>query len=185
MDRYFCIALIVIVGLGCTKDTLPKPKGYLRLSYPTKSYKKLQVDRPYLFDIATRTKVMDLPKKWIKVQYPELKASVDITYRPVHNNLRELLMDAEKLVFEHTIKAEQIASTNFENNEKKVYGILYDITGNSASQVQFHVTDSTKHFLKGSLFFHVKPNYDSILPAVDYIKKDMIRMMESLEWNNN
>lgn len=185
MKKLIPILFLVFMMISCGEETLPKPKGYLSLNYPKKSYEKLSLKRPYAFDIAKNAKLLDQPKQWIKIRYPQLKASVDITYRPVNNNLRELLMEAEKLVFEHTIKAEQIASTNFENNEKKVFGSLYDITGNSASQVQFHVTDSSKHFLKGSLFFYTKPNYDSILPAVDYIKKDMIRMMESLEWNNN
>ena len=61
---------------------------------------------------------------------------------------------------------------------------MCEISGNAASQIQFHVTDSSKHFLKGSLFFYSKPNYDSILPAVEYIKKDMIQMLETLQWNN-
>ena len=120
----------------------------------------------------------------MKVNYPKLKASVDITYRPVQNNLKELLTEAEKLVFEHTVKADQISSNNYENEENKVYGSMFDITGNSASQVQFHITDSVKHFLKGSLFFHTKPNYDSVLPAVEYIKKDMIHIMETTKWDD-
>lgn len=185
MRKLGILFLLLIMMVSCGEETLPKPKGYLSLNYPKKSYEKLSLKRPYVFDIANNTKVLNQPKQWLKIQYPQLKASVDITYRPVHNNLRELLTEAEKLVFEHTIKAENISSKNFENSEKKVFGSMYDITGNSASQVQFHATDSAKHFLKGSLFFYTKPNYDSVLPAVDYIKKDMIRIMESLEWNNN
>lgn len=181
--RNFYIFLLLLT-VSCGKETLPKPKGYLSLNYPKKTYKKLPVKRPYSFDIPKNVTIKDLPKQWLNVEYPKLKASVDITYRPVNNNLQELLKEAEKLVFEHTIKAEQISSTNFENHTKKVYGSMYDITGNSASQIQFHLTDSTKHFLKGSLFFYTKPNYDSILPAVHYIKKDIIRMIESLAWKN-
>lgn len=181
--RKFYILFLIVILVGCNgQELLPKPKGYLRLSYPKKEYKKLSIKRPYSFEVIKNTNVKDLPKQWLKIEYPNLKAAVDITYRPVNNNLKELLMEAEKLVFEHTIKAEQISSNNFEDLDKKVFGRMYDITGNSASQVQFHVTDSSKHFLKGSLFFYSKPNYDSILPAVDYVKKDMIRMMESLEW---
>ena len=116
--------------------------------------------------------------------YPELKASVDITYRPVNNNLRELFIEAEKLVLEHTVKADNISWRDFSNTENKVYGKLCHIEGNAASQIQFHATDSARHFIKGSLFFYVKPNYDSIYPAVEYIKKDMVRMMESMKWKD-
>ena len=181
MYKYFIIPLFVIL-LSCGETPIPKPKAYLSLNYPVKEYQQITESVPYTFEVLKNSKVEALPKNWLKIKYPKLKASVDITYRPVNDNLIELLKEAEKLVFEHTLKADQIASNKFENKLKKVYGSMYDITGNSASQVQFHVTDSSKHFIKGSLFFYTKPNYDSILPAVDYIKQDMIRMMETMEW---
>lgn len=176
--------ILLLIIVGCGKKDLPKPKAYLSLQYPKKAYKKIEVKRPYSFEISKISTVKKLPKNWLKIKYPKLKASIDITYRPVKNNLKELLMEAEKLVFEHTLKADQISSSEYENNDKKVYGKLFEIYGNAASQVQFHVTDSSKHFIKGSLFFYAKPNYDSILPAVDYIKKDMIKIMESIEWKD-
>jgi len=73
----------------------------------------------------------------------------------------------------------------FENPEKKVYGILYDLTGNTASSVQFVLTDSTKHFFRGALYFENVPNKDSIAPMSAYIREDVIRLMESFEWKNN
>ena len=181
--RNLIYILFLLAFISCKNDVLPKPKAYLSLNYPDKKYEDLNLKNyPYKFQIPTSSNIVELPKSWMKIMYPKLKASIHITYRPVENNLKELLTEAEKLVFEHTLKADQISSNNYENVDKKVYGGMYDITGNSASQIQFHVTDSSKHFLKGSLFFHRKPNYDSILPAVDFIKKDMIHIMETLEW---
>lgn len=181
MYKYFIILLLVLM-VSCGEDPIPKPKAYLSLNYPVKKYQKIDKEIPYSFEIVKNAQAETLANNWLKIKYPKLKASVDITYRSVDNNLIELLTDAEKLVFEHTLKADQIASNKFENKKNKVFGSMYDITGNSASQVQFHVTDSIKHFLKGSLFFHTKPNYDSVLPAVAYIKEDMIHMMETMEW---
>lgn len=182
MNKFFYITIALFMVFGCKQEVMPKPKAYLSLQYPPKKYQKINVKKPYSFEVLSNTKIVDLPDGWLKVEYPSLKASIDITYRPLHNNLKVLLTESEKLVFEHTVKADQISSTKFNNIEQKVYGSMFDITGNSASQVQFHITDSTKHFLKGSLFFRSKPNYDSILPAVDYIKQDMIRIVESLKW---
>ncbi|MCH2033751.1 MAG: gliding motility lipoprotein GldD [Tenacibaculum sp.] len=182
MHRYV-LMLLVLAFVSCGGETIPKPKAYLSLSYPENKYEKFEVERPYLFEVSSESTVQELPKNWLKIKYPKLKASVDITYRPVSNNLKELLMEAEKLVFEHTIKADNISNTeNFIDEQKRVFGRMFFIHGNAASQVQFHVTDSSKHFLKASLFFYTKPNYDSVLPAVDYIKKDMIHMMETLQW---
>ena len=68
------------------------------------------------------------------------------------------------------------------NEKSKVYGMMYEVEGNAASNAQFYVTDSTNHFLTASLYFDTRPNYDSILPAVDYVKKDMINLLETLQW---
>ena len=180
--RKTLLFIFSIVAFSCTKDTLPKPAAFLCLTYPKKSYEKLVLKRPYFFEVLKNTVVVDEANNWLKIKYPRLKASIDITYRPIENNLEELLTEAEKLVFKHTLKAAQIIPKEFINSEKRVFGSVYEITGNAASQIQFHVTDSTDNFLKGSLYFYIKPNYDSILPAVEYIKKDILNLIETLEW---
>ena len=103
-------------------------------------------------------------------------------YKPVNNNLDFLLSDAQKLTYNHTIKAEEIIEHPFVNPDKKVYGMFYNVTGDAATNIQFYATDSVKNFVVGTLYFYVKPNYDSIYPATKYVEKDMIRLMESIEW---
>ena len=152
------------------------------LGFKDSEYKELGVLRPYTFDVLKSATIVEDKNNWLKITYPKLKASIDITYRPIENNLKELLTEAEKMVFKHTVKAEQIIPRDFVNSKKKVFGSLYEITGNAASQIQFHITDSTNNFIKGSLYFYVKPNYDSILPAVAYIKEDILHLIETLKW---
>jgi gliding motility-associated lipoprotein GldD len=184
MRNFFSLSLFscFLFLFSCNDAILPKPKGYLSLEYPEKKYQDLGLERPYSFEIQQNTKIINEANNWLKIQYPNLKASLDITYKPVKNNLKELLVDAEKLVFKHAVKAEQIIPKDFSNYDKRVFGSLYEITGNAASNLQFHVTDSTTHFIKGALYFYAKPNYDSILPAVEYIKKDVLKLIETLEW---
>ncbi len=180
--KIFFLLSFLLLFISCDEPVLPKPKAYLSLEYPKKEYKKLEVLRPYSFDVLKITTVIDEKNNWLKITYPNLNASIDITYRPIENNLKELLIEAEKLVFKHAVKAEQIVPKDFVNPKRRVFGSLYEITGNAASHLQFHVTDSTNNFIKGSLYFYVRPNYDSILPAVDYIKKDVLKLVETLEW---
>ncbi|MEX6626679.1 gliding motility lipoprotein GldD [Tenacibaculum salmonis] len=180
--RNILLLLSLLILISCGEQTLPKPKAYLSLQYPNLGYNILNQNTPYTFDVAKTATIKSLPNNWLKIKYPALKASIDITYRPINNNLQELLIEAEKLVLEHTVKADHISWRDYADSDKKVYGKMCEISGNAASQIQFHVTDSTNHFLKGSLFFYTKPNYDSILPAVEYIKKDMIQMLETLKW---
>lgn len=180
--RKLFIGIFILTLASCGNDPIPKPKAFLNLEYGNASYQMLQLERPYSFEVPLKATEKDEPRKWLKIQYPQLRASLDITYRKIDDNLRELLVESEKLVFKHTVKAEQISSNAYTNEEKRVFGTLYEITGNAASQIQFHITDSTNHFVKGALYFSRKPNYDSILPAVDYIKKDILHMMETFEW---
>ncbi len=183
MHKYFLLFISIILLTSCNEDVLPKPKGYLSLTYPVNSYKQLELPRPYGFEVSEFAIVKDEKKNWLDIQYPKLKASLNITYRPVQNNLKELLTESEKLVYKHAVKAEEIITKNFEDFDKRVFGSMQEISGNAASQIQFHLTDSTHNFIKGTLYFYAKPNYDSVLPAVAYIKKDIIRIVETLNWN--
>ncbi|NNE03017.1 MAG: gliding motility lipoprotein GldD, partial [Eudoraea sp.] len=100
----------------------------------------------------------------------------------VEQNLNTLLVDAQKLSYEHVGKADNILEQRFVNEEADVYGMFFEVKGNAASQAQFYVTDSTNHFVTGALYFYAKPNYDSIYPAAMYIQNDIRRIMESLTW---
>ena len=180
MHRFY--PLFLLVFLSCNNDQLPKPRAFLNLEYSIPQYTLLDIERPYNFEIPKHTRIKDEPRNWLKVLYPKQRASVDITYLKVNDNLRELILESEKLVFEHTVKADQISSNDYIDLEKRVFGTFYEITGDAASQIQFHLTDSTHHFLKGALYFRTKPNYDSILPAMAHIKKDVLRIMETLDW---
>jgi len=184
MRNFYILFLIVIIFSSCKEDVLPKPKAYLSLQHPTVTYKKVVVAKQYSFELSSNAEKLEQPNFWRQIKYPKLKASIDIKYRPVKNNLRELLTESEKLVYKHAVKAEEISTTNFENFDRRVFSSMQEISGNAASQIQFHITDSTANFIKGALYFYAKPNYDSILPAVDYIKKDIMRLIETLEWQN-
>ncbi|RED46606.1 protein involved in gliding motility GldD [Winogradskyella eximia] len=184
------LPILSLLMLSCGDDPLPKPKGYLRLEYPKANYKKATIPLPFSFE---KNELAD-PIKSIKssantngvdVNYPSLNATIYLTYKEVKDdNLNDLLRDAQNLTQKHTIKADEIFNIPFENKATKVYGMLYEVGGDAASQSQFYVTDSIHHFLSGSLYFYAKPNYDSIYPAAEYLKKDIRRIMESVEWKD-
>ena len=118
------------------------------------------------------------------IYYPYMKATLYLSYVRVENNIDSLLNDAYKLPGKHMVKAEEIPERVFISKEHKVYGTLFTVVGNAASQLQFFLTDSTKSFLVGSLYFYSRPNYDSIMPAAKYIERDVIQLMETLRWKN-
>ncbi|WP_067036638.1 gliding motility lipoprotein GldD [Allomuricauda sp. CP2A] len=173
---------LTILVVSCKDDVQPKPKAMLRLDYPMANYAESAIDCPYTFDKNTFSNIKENTDCSLVLDYPMMKGSIYLTYKAVNGNLDTLLVDAQKLSYEHVRKADNIIDQPFVNPEDGVYGMFYEVSGNAASQSQFYVTDSTEHFVTGSLYFYAKPNYDSILPAAMYLQNDIRRIMESLRW---
>jgi gliding motility-associated lipoprotein GldD len=176
---------ILFVLFSCKSDPTPKPLGYLNLEYPLASYYQFNSNCPFQINVNKDAKVKLLNNCSMSIVYPKMKATIYIDYLPIeNNNLKKMLQDAQKLTFEHVIKADEISELPFSNPFAKVYGMFYKVDGNAATNSQFYVTDSTKHFVRGSLYFYAKPNFDSIYPATSYIKNDMQYLMESFKWKS-
>ncbi len=121
-------------------------------------------------------------ENWTNIDFPMFSSRLHLTYKPVFSNLEELVQDAHEYVMKHTIKADAIVQTRFDHPEERVYGVLFDIRGNAASAVQFYLTDSVANFLRGALYFYHEPNYDSLSPVIQYLRDDVVRIMESMKW---
>ena len=173
--------VLLILSGSCKEEVLPKPKAMLRLEYPNTTGGMLYTDH-FEFELNALAKVKEQNDNSLTLEYPKMKGSIFITYKNVEGNLEKLLSDAQKLSYEHAVKADAIDPKEFINEEDRVYGMFYEVRGDAASQAQFYATDSLKHFVTGSLYFYAKPNYDSIYPAAVYLQKDIQRIMETLRW---
>jgi gliding motility-associated lipoprotein GldD len=111
-------------------------------------------------------------------------ATIYLSYQPVRDNLSELLDDAHIFAYKHDVKANAIEPRFIPTKSDDVTGLLYDIEGNTASAVQFFVTDSISHFLRGSLYFYSAPNSDSLAPLIDFFKKDIEHLIETIDFIN-
>lgn len=184
--KFLAFGTLIAAGAlftGCGEDPKPKPASFLRLDYEVGTTGQLESECPYTFDYNSLARV--LKKKGtcdLKLEYPRMKATIYISYKPVNNNIDALLRDAETLTYKHVIKADEIDAQPFINQEGRVYGMFSQVGGDAATNAQFYVTDSTRHFLTGSMYFYAKPNFDSLMPAAAYIKEDMKNIMESLRW---
>ena len=183
-------AIAACLLVGCGDDPLPKPKAELRLEYPTPKYHETEIAAlPFTFeknDFAQPISSIKYDRNsgtiGVNVEYPSMKGTIYLTYKPVSDNLTNLLRDAQELTQKHVSKADEIAEQVYVSPEKNTFGMFYEVGGNAASQSQFYLTDSTNHFLNGSLYFYAKPNFDSLYPAAVYLKNDIRHIMETLKW---
>jgi gliding motility-associated lipoprotein GldD len=168
--------------LSCKKEVLPKPASHLRLDYTEASYRRFESPCHYSFEMNSDANIKDEKECGFTIHYPKMKATIYLSYKLVNGNINKLLRDAQKLTYEHVIKADDIVEQPFLNTKQKVFGMFYQVDGNAATNSQFYATDSTKHFVTGSIYFYAKPNFDSIMPAASYVKNDMQRLLETLKW---
>lgn len=179
------LILLLFGCFSCEDEQQPKPKGFLNLEYPETEYEVLDGDCPYSFEKNVHAEAFTPAggqQCALNLEYDLLNGTIFITYQPVRNNLDSLLMDAQKLPLQHTIKADAIEGDTYLNPLNRTYGMFYEVSGDAASQAQFYLTDSVNHFLTGSVYFEAKPNFDSILPAADYLKNDIRHLMETVRW---
>ncbi|MES2454466.1 MAG: gliding motility lipoprotein GldD [Bacteroidota bacterium] len=189
---FFYLFGLTLFFAACSGDNYsPKPRGYYHIELPKKAYRKFNSNCPYSFDYPVYAQMLaddsrDTKPCWYNLSFPRFNGRLHLTYYDISSKkeYEGLVEDARTFVFKHTVKANAIDQKLINYPEKKVYGIYYAIDGNTASSVQFFLTDSTKHYFRGALYFNERPQYDSIQPVVDFIKKDIGRMIESFKWKN-
>ncbi len=165
----------------------PKPLGYVRIDFPKKSYRMYDSICPYSFEIPTYSRMESDRHKgaepcWLNLQFPQFKATVHLSYKEVSKNLRQYIDDSHSFAKRHEIKATGLDETPIMRDKDKVYGLLFDISGNTASSVQFYLTDSTKHFMRGALYFNSVPNADSLKIVVNFIREDILHLITTTKW---
>jgi len=183
-------AVLMLSACGGSADYAPKPRGFFRINFPDKAYQTYNsTGCPFTFDYPKYAAIEPdrNPKAkpcWLNMQYKQFNATLHLSYQPVTSKkeFNQLVEDAHKLSFKHTVKANWIDQAIIRYPERNIYGIYYTIDGNAASSAQFFLTDSTKHYLRGALYFNSEPRLDSIQPVLTFIKKDVDVMIKSFKW---
>jgi len=190
------IGLIILLGmLGSCKPEIytPKPRGYAMIDTPRHAYQPFdRAGYPYYFEYPvygriTHDSSLDgangRDPYWINMDFPSFGATIYLSYKVIDANhkLQQLLEDAHEMSYFHTKKADYINEPVF-HTRHGVHGVIYSVGGNAASSYQFFATDSTKHFLRGALYFNTTPNADSLQPVTNFLHTDIEHFLGSLEW---
>ena len=183
------LLLLLLSFICCKQHYTPKPAGYPRIDFPEKTYQLYDSTCPFTFEYPVYGKITSDTSRitepcWINIEFPSFSGKIHLSYKTVNNNVNTYIEDSRTLAYKHTVKADAISETLYSDEEQKVYGLLYEIKGDAASNVQFYLTDSNRHFLRGSLYFNIQPNADSLAPVIDFFKDDIIHLVETLKWKN-
>lgn len=188
----WCLVLVALCG--CQDPPIPKPKGYFRVDMPLTSYAEYQHPCGPAFDVPVYAKIEKfLPQDerdiscWFNCAFPPFHAKLHCTYVPIQSaeHFSQLVNEAHQMVFQHEQKASGISTQQFYFPEHSVSGLLFDLDGAVASPLQFFTTDSSEHFLRGSLYFSHVPNPDSLRPSLMHVRENVVQLIETMTWTNN
>lgn len=189
MKKFLVGFSALLLLAACGDSYTPRPHAFFRIDFPEKQFVPYKGDCPFTFDIPYYS-VVNIDSSaiaepcWLNLNFLPYNATLHLTYKPVGEdfNLVDLQTDTRRFVMNHTIKAQEILENAINKPEDHVHGVLYQLTGNTATSLQFYVTDSTQHYLRGALYFNENTNADSIAPVLDFITEDVLQLIGSLEW---
>ncbi|MCX6234938.1 MAG: gliding motility lipoprotein GldD [Bacteroidetes bacterium] len=188
---FFLLICMALLSVSCKRQYTPKPRGYFRIDTPDKTYILLDSIFPFTFEYPVYARLLPDPYApdqpfWMNIDYPRFHGKLHLSYKTVNGNLSDLFEDSRTLVFKHIPKATSIEEQEIRDKERDLYGMIYQINGSgTASPYQFFITDSCRHFVRVALYFNIRPNNDSLAPVIDFIKQDIMHMIETFKWKDN
>ena len=194
-SKFFTVACYILFiacfTSACNSDYTPRPRGYYKIDLPKKEYRVFDsAGYPYTFEypvygVVVKDSVFfdERPENWINIDFPQFEGRIHISYKKiVNNNFDSLVNDAFNMSYkQHTYKATGITPEEFKTPQG-YGGVYFTLKGNAATGNQFFVTDTSKHFLRGALYFSATPNADSLQPVNDFLKKDVEHLINTLQW---
>jgi len=179
---------MLLLVTACDENYTPKPRGYFRIDLPEHEYRGFDSTFPYSFEYPVYAELGPDPftpeeAYWMNIDFTEYKGRIHLSYKEVDGNLAQYLEDSRQFVMKHIPKASAINDSLILDRDRNLYGLIYYIDGmGAASPCQFFVTDSSKHFVRGALYFDVIPNNDSLAPVIDFLKKDIEHLLATFNW---
>lgn len=173
----------------------PLPRMYPRVVFPernevvfSKDICNMTFKYPDYFNYVQDTSFFDsrpIHPCWFDMNALSLNASIHFSYYPISDRSAydKLINDVYKMVGEHNIMATFRSEKPIMNEKENAFGLAFEIEGEVASPLQFFLTDSTRNFVRASLYFNAKVDPDSTKIIYDYIKQDIDLMIRSWEWN--
>ena len=192
---FLFFALYVFILFSCNSNyTIGKKKGYFKIDFPDKKYQSFdQPGYPYTFEYPVYSNIVkdttffeDKPENpwWINIDVPKFNGRIYISYKEIssRNKFDSLVNDAVKMAYKQHVNVATGITDSLMQTPNGVEGIYFSLAGNTATANQFFLTDSTRHFLRGALYFDATPNEDSLSIVNDFLKQDIKHLINTLKW---
>lgn len=187
--KLFFLPVLLTLFACNNQDYSPKPRGFHRIIFPEHSYHTPKTGCPFTFEIPVYSilapdESSNAMPCWKNLDFPRFNARLHLSYFNIgpHSTFEQLTEDARTFVFKHTSMASAIEQKDIIVKQEHIYGLEYEIQGNTASNYQFFISDKSKHYLRGALYFNEKPHLDSIQPVLDFVKRDIRHLINSTKW---
>ncbi len=202
----FCLLLA-----ACNSNYTSKKTGYYNIPLPSKKYQLFNDSTfPYSFEYPVYAAIVKdsnyLDKNpenvyWRNIDFEKFNAKIFLSYKAIGgkalykikqangtykdsigiNDYDKMINDAFNLTNKNEDKSTGKKDSLFKT-ANNISGILFKLEGDVATQRQFFMTDSTKHFLRGALYFYCTPKADSLRPIVQFLQKDIDHLIETFKW---
>lgn len=199
--KYFILQAVIIFLLSsalfsCNSEyTAGKKKGYFKIDFPEKEYRVFdQPGYPYTFEYPVYASVVKdstffddkAGDWWINIDIPRFNGRIHVSYKPINaqNSFDSLVRDGFKMAYKQHVNMATGINDSLMKTPNGVEGIYFSLGGNTATANQFFLTDSTRHFLRGALYFDAAPNADSLGIVNEFLKKDLQHLINTLRWRN-
>ena len=209
-----CVVITCCVSfIACNTPYVSKKRGYYSIELPDRKYQKFdEPGFPYSFEYPAYAKIIqdttyfdNNPENsyWRNIDFPEFHARIFLSYKEIGgkalykikqtngqykdsfaiNVFDKMVADAFTLTNKNNVVSSSI-NDSLIHTQNSVSGVFFKVGGNAATSKQFFLSDTTKNFIRGALYFDVTPNADSLRPVQDFLQVDMDHIINTFKWKN-
>lgn len=196
-SSYFCFLAFVLTSCGNDISVTPKPRTYPKVEYPAQSYQTFEASTcNFAFAYPSYGEIVESRDAatatdsnsdcWFDIAMPNFNGRLHCSYYPIgeQKSYEELKKDAFEMADYHNKRANYIDELAINRQDANIEGFVFAIEGPAATPFQFYLTDQKKHFFRASLYFDTKVRPDSIAPIYEFVREDMMKIIESFEWTD-
>ena len=195
MIRYLITVFILLLLGACAEEQVPvpKPRMFPKIEYPERNIRQFDLgDCPYSIEYADYAIIErdstfmgeQAPNPcWFNLLLPPFNGTIHFSYYPItdRRSFDKMVEDAFKLTGKHQVKADYVEEEMI-RNANGVDGFVFRVSGPSASPMQFYLTDSTDHFVRGALYFNNRVRPDSMQPVYRFVEEDIYELISTFKW---